>query len=84
MTGLYRNHYGAQRNIPVVRSEIIAARREEPIETALGPMDAYLVEVRSIGGLSGSPAYAVSGLHRLSAETNKVYVPECTAHGCWA
>ena len=62
--GVYRNHVGKQRNIPVVRSGVIAAMPEEPVETFLGPMEAYLIEARSIGGVSGSPVYWVSGRYR--------------------
>jgi hypothetical protein len=58
--GLFRSHYGAQRNIPIVRIGNIAAMPEEPIETpghGSGFVDAYLVEMRSIAGLSGSPVF---------------------------
>ncbi len=39
---------------------------EEPVQTkALGAIDAYLVEARSIGGLSGSPVFVhLSGVRR--------------------
>lgn len=73
ITGLFRNHLGRQRNIPIVRSGMIAAMREELVDSPLGPLDAYLVEARSIGGLSGAPVFALSGLHRLSSRTNRVY-----------
>ena len=41
-------------------------RLEEPInETMLGEIDAYLVELRSLGGLSGSPVFIYpSGVRR--------------------
>ena len=56
--GLFKNHWGQQRNIPVVRTGNIAAMPEEPIRTEYcGDIDAYLVEARSIGGLSGSPVF---------------------------
>jgi hypothetical protein len=35
----------------------IAMMPDEVIPTELGDMEAYLVEARSIGGLSGSPAF---------------------------
>jgi hypothetical protein len=38
---------------------------EEPVDTAIGPSPVYLVEVRSIGGLSGSPVFLLSGAERL-------------------
>jgi hypothetical protein len=61
MTGLFANHIGRRRNIPVVRCGNIAAMPEEPVETILGPMDAFLIEARSIGGLSGSPVFVSIG-----------------------
>lgn len=54
--GLYTSHYGLEKNIPVLRVGNLAMLRSEPV---LGPQnryfDAYLVEIRSIAGLSGSP-----------------------------
>ncbi|MCH8063984.1 MAG: hypothetical protein IH861_15935 [Chloroflexi bacterium] len=35
----------------------IAMMPSEPVPTKLGLIDAYLIEARSIGGLSGSPAF---------------------------
>ena len=57
VVGLFRNHYGRERNIPVVRIGSLAALPEEPVKTKWGFIDAYLVELHSIGGLSGSPVY---------------------------
>jgi hypothetical protein len=58
ITGLFRSHYGNQRNVPVVRVGNIAMMREEPVMTKYcGPTDAYLIEARSVGGLSGSPVF---------------------------
>lgn len=37
---------------------------DEAVDSKLGPLDAYLVEARSIGGLSGSPVFVNLGLHR--------------------
>jgi hypothetical protein len=34
---------------------------EEPVQTATGSQEAYLVELHSIGGLSGSPAFVYLG-----------------------
>lgn len=60
--GLLLNHIGETRNIPVVRTGNIAAMRAEPVPTDFGFMDAYLVEIRSINGLSGSPAFLHMGV----------------------
>jgi len=65
LTGLFRNHYGSERNIPVIRVGNIAAMPEEKVHTEkLGDIDAYLIEARSIGGLSGSPVFVQLGLTR--------------------
>jgi hypothetical protein len=59
--GLFSNHIGKERNLPIVRSGNIASMPQEPLEDPKTgePYDAYLAEVRSIGGLSGSPAFIV-------------------------
>jgi hypothetical protein len=59
--GLFRSHHGKKRNVPIVRVGTIAALPEEPIWTKyVGFIDAYLIEARSIAGLSGSPVFAVA------------------------
>ena len=57
--GLFSLKEGRQRNIPVVRSGIIAAmpNQFEPFTKNGEPYQAYLAEMRSIGGLSGSPVF---------------------------
>jgi hypothetical protein len=56
IVGLFRSHFGKNRNVPIVRVGNISALRGEPIWTEYaGYIDAYLVEARSIAGLSGSP-----------------------------
>src|SRR5438874_2635806 len=64
MTGLFSRHYGQQNNIPIVRTGNIAAMPKEKVNTRVGLMDAYLIESRSIGGLSGSPVFVNLGLVR--------------------
>jgi hypothetical protein len=61
IVGLFSQRHGSKRNIPIVRTGIIAAMPEEPLEDpdTGDPYNAYLAEVRSIGGISGSPVYAV-------------------------
>ncbi|MCJ7515523.1 MAG: serine protease [Dehalococcoidia bacterium] len=62
LTGLFQSHYGSQRNIPIIRVGNIAAMPEEKVHTEkLGDIDAYLIEARSIAGLSGSPVFAYIG-----------------------
>ena len=57
--GLFAHRYGKQRNLPIVRSGIISSMPEEPLvdENTGLPYHAYLTELRSIGGLSGSPVF---------------------------
>ena len=64
LTGLFRNHYGSQRNMPIIRVGNIASMPEEKVHTTWGDIDAYLIEARSIGGLSGSPVFAFIGSMR--------------------
>lgn len=55
--GLFRHHYGSQKNVPLVRVGTLAALPHEPVRTHWGMIDGYLIELHSIGGLSGSPVY---------------------------
>jgi hypothetical protein len=47
-----------KRNIPILRLGNIAMMPRLPVPTEMGPMEAYLVEARSIGRISGSPVFA--------------------------
>lgn len=60
--GLFSPHAGNDRNVPVIRAGNIAAMAEEPVRikwfgNTKAFIDAYLVEARSLGGLSGSPVF---------------------------
>lgn len=55
--GLFTKVTGRRINMPIVRIGNVAMMPEEPIPTELGDMDVYLIEARSIGGLSGSPCF---------------------------
>jgi len=57
VTGLFTPAPGQHRNMPLVRHGNIAMIPDEQIQTELGFSDVYLVEGRSIGGLSGSPVF---------------------------
>ena len=58
IAGLFYLHRGEQKNIPILRMANMAALRGERVLNRDGRlMDAYLVESRSIGGLSGSPVF---------------------------
>lgn len=65
VTGLFRHHHGTKRYIPIVRVGNLACLTEERVVTqGFGEMDAYPVEARSIGGLSGSPVFVNLGSMR--------------------
>jgi hypothetical protein len=64
--GLFAQHAGKGRNIPIVRVGNIAAMPEEKVASKTMDIDAYLVEVRSLRGLSGSPVFVSLGPVRQS------------------
>jgi len=78
--GLFAHLGGSARNIPIVRTGNVAMIADERVPTSLGLIDAYLIEARSIGGLSGSPVFVwstgVGGLH------NRIYLLGLV-HGHW-
>ena len=57
--GRFVNHEGHQRNKPVVRFGNIAMMPDAAAPVRVGDLDqlAFLVECRSLGGFSGSPAF---------------------------
>ncbi len=63
LVGLFTRMSGEQKNIPIVRSGNIAMMPDEMVPGITGPhgesvtSDAYLIELRSIGGISGSPVF---------------------------
>lgn len=57
VTGLLVFHPGKTRNMPVVRLGCIAGMPQDPVRLSTGEDVVALVEVRSLGGLSGSPVY---------------------------
>ncbi len=89
VTGLFVHHHGRLRNSPVVRVGNIAALPTEPVDSKIGPIEAYLVEARSIGGLSGSPTFVHLGIARFMggkvrfAENAPVYFLLGLMHGHW-
>lgn len=60
--GLFTRSTGKERNRPIARSGTIAAMADVPLEDEASglPYDGYLVELRSIGGLSGSPVFVLN------------------------
>jgi hypothetical protein len=63
MTGLFTHAPGIEENMPIVRYGNVAMMPREQIQTELGFAEVYLVEARSIGGLSGSPVFVRETLH---------------------
>jgi hypothetical protein len=57
VVGLFTRHHGQARNRPIVRVGTVAAMPDEPIATTESHVRAYIAEMRSIGGLSGSPVF---------------------------
>jgi hypothetical protein len=55
--GLFTPAPGTNRNLPIIRMGNLAMIPHEEIQTDLGYTDVYLIEARSIGGLSGSLAW---------------------------
>jgi hypothetical protein len=66
ITGLFSEHFGLQCNLPIIRIGNIACMPGEPVHTKkYGLIESYLVEARSIGGLSGSPVFLhLSGIRK--------------------
>lgn len=61
ITGLFYYHTGNSKNIAIIRTGHIAMVPGERIQTSkYGAMEAYLIESRSIGGISGSPVFVFS------------------------
>jgi len=81
--GLFVNHSGHNRNLPIVRVGNIAAMPEEKVDSAIGPLDAYLIEARSIGGLSGSPVFVKFSPVRERPNWNRSMCLIGLIHGHW-
>jgi hypothetical protein len=60
VVGLFVKSPGQERNAPIVRSGNVAMLPADPITTRFGTSKAYLIEARSIGGLSGSPVFLMN------------------------
>jgi hypothetical protein len=78
MTGLFAHLSGSERNLPIVRFGNIAMIPDEPVPTSIGMIEAYLIEARSIGGLSGSPVFT----YRIIKGRIKLYFMGLM-HGHW-
>jgi hypothetical protein len=67
IAGLFTRRTGREKNLPIVRFGNIAAMPEEPLYDSKTGLDyqAYLIEARSFGGLSGSPVFVYFGGDRM-------------------
>lgn len=58
--GLFSRHSGNKKNLPIIRTGTIAMIPDEPVPVQkFGNIEAYLIEARSIKGLSGSPVFVL-------------------------
>lgn len=74
VTGLFSNHYGEHRILPIVRTGNLALMSDERVYVKdFGEIEAYLIESRSIGGLSGSPVFVQKFPVRV--KDGKIYTP---------
>lgn len=70
VTGLFTKRKGEARNIPILRAGMISVMPGEPLVDDGGhEYLAYLIELRSTGGLSGSPVFVVNS--RFADPTNR-------------
>ena len=76
--GLFLPAPGINSNTPIVRHGNLAMLPDEPIQTRYGFSDVYLVEARSIGGISGSPAWVRETLEvRARRDNGKDVLARC-------
>jgi hypothetical protein len=57
VVGLFTEFFGSRKHIPIVRTGNIAMMPSDKLPVNGGEAEVYLVEGRSIGGLSGSPVF---------------------------
>ena len=73
--GLFVGHFGQRRNEPIVRTGTVCSMPVEPVSMTFSTgtevaIHAYLVESRSVGGLSGSPVFIDVGMYKSDASGN--------------
>lgn len=61
IAGLFSKYHDTVRITPIVRAGILSAMPKEKVRIEEGLIDAYLIETRSMGGLSGSPVFVNLG-----------------------
>jgi len=65
VVGLYGSHFGQLKNVPITRIGHIALMPGEPVISHRGELPAYLIEGKSISGLSGSPVFLNAPMWRV-------------------
>jgi hypothetical protein len=84
--GLFSQQYGDTKNIPILRVGNLATSTIQAVTTTrTGALNAYLVEARSIGGISGSPVFVdfSSGTNRENDKGPKGLYLLGIVHGHW-
>jgi hypothetical protein len=92
--GLFSPFPGQDKNVPIVRFGNISMMPAETMQTELGHTEMYLIEARSIGGMSGSPVFvrptlSLSVPRRAGAGVMAGFIPGTgetllgMAHGHW-
>lgn len=85
--GLFHVHTGTERNLPIVRTGNLAMIPKEPVRVEVKQAGhivetrewLYLIEQRSIGGMSGSPVFKTSR-HKLTAPSQVKLVGVLLGH----
>lgn len=84
MTGLFAHLSGKEQNIPIVRMGNVAMMPNDTVPTdEYGDIEAYLIEARSIGGLSGSPVFVRGSIGVHIPATNTPLYLMGLMHGHW-
>jgi len=79
--GLFTPVAGSARNEAIVRYGNVAMIPQEQIQTELGYADVYLIEARSIGGLSGCPVFVRPTATLSLTESPNPYIKKILAVG---
>lgn len=84
MTGLFAHMSGKEQNIPIVRMGNVAMMPNDTVPTEeYGDIEAYLIEARSIGGLSGSPVFVRESSNMYVPASNTPFFLMGLMHGHW-
>jgi len=76
IVGAFVGRVGERKNIPIIRVGNIAAMPEEPIAFGSPKKAAYLIETRSLGGISGSPVFVNLQPTRINQTPRAAKIPD--------